>query len=263
MNTPSILRKIVDKKKVRIAEEKAIVSYDEIKTLAANASTRNSFSEALQKDGLSIIGEIKKASPSKGLIKPQFNPVKIAKEYNTCVDALSVLTEADFFQGSYDYLEAVSKTVDLPILCKDFIVDEYQIYKAKAIGASAILLIVAILDIETITKFIKIAQTLSLDALVETHNIEEVKIAIKAGAEIIGVNNRNLHTFNVDINTTINVSKMIENDKILVSESGISTAYDIIRLKKADINAILVGESFMRSENIEAKAKEFKDAYQD
>lgn len=262
MNTPSILKKIVIQKKMRIAEEKAIVSYDEMKTLTANAPTRNSFSEALQKDRLSIIGEIKKASPSKGLIRAQFNPVKIAKEYNTCVDALSVLTEADFFQGSYDYLEAVSKTVDLPILCKDFIVDEYQIYKAKAIGASAILLIVALLDIETITKFLSVAQSLELDALVETHSIEEAEAAIEAGAKIIGVNNRNLHTFNVDINTTIEVSKIIGNDTILVSESGISTAQDIIKLKDVTINAILVGESFMRCNNIEEKAREFKDAYQ-
>ncbi|MBN2879452.1 MAG: indole-3-glycerol phosphate synthase TrpC [Clostridia bacterium] len=263
MSTPSILKEITENKLSRVAEEKATVSLDEIKHIAASAPQRPSFCEALKKDGLSIIGEIKKASPSKGLIKADFNPADIAKEYSSCVDAISVLTEADYFLGSYDYLAVVSETVDLPILCKDFIADEYQIYKAKAIGASAILLIAALLDTETIKSFLATAHSLDLDALVETHNSEEAKSALAAGAKIIGINNRNLHTFEVDINTTIQIAKSIPDDIVLVSESGINTGHDIQIIKEAKINAILVGESFMRSENIAAKAKEFKDAYKD
>jgi len=263
MNTPSILKEITEKKLIRVAEEKANVSLDEIKRIGASTPQRPSFYEALKKDGLSIIGEIKKASPSKGLIKADFSPADIAKEYSSCVDAISVLTEADYFLGSYDYLTVVSETVDLPILCKDFIADEYQIYKAKAIGASAILLIAALLDTETIKRFMTIAHSLGLDALVETHNSQEAKSALAAGAKIIGINNRNLHTFEVDINTTIQIAKSIPDDTVLVSESGINTSEDIQIIKEANISAILVGESFMRSENIAAKAKEFKDAYKD
>jgi len=261
MNTPSILKEITAKKLSRIVEEKAAISLNEIKKIAEGAAPKPSFYEALTKESLSIIGEIKKASPSKGLIKEDFNPAEIAKEYAGCVDALSVLTEADYFLGNYGYLEAVSKTVNLPILCKDFITDEYQIYKAKAIGASAILLIAALLDTDTISDFLGIAHSLGLDALVETHSIEEAQSALKSGAKIIGVNNRNLHTFEVDINTTLEISKIIPEDMVLVSESGISTKEDILQIKKAGINAILVGESFMRTDSIEAKAKEFKDAY--
>jgi len=261
MNTPSILKEITAKKLSRIAEEKAAISLNEIKKIAEGAAPKPSFYEALTKEGLSIIGEIKKASPSKGLIKADFNPAEIAKEYSGCVDALSVLTEADYFLGNYDYLAAVSNTVNLPILCKDFIADEYQIYKAKAIGASAILLIAALLDTDTISRFLILAHSLGLDALVETHSIEEAQSAIKSGAKIIGVNNRNLHTFEVDINTTLEISKIIPDEIVLVSESGISTREDIIKIKKANIDAILVGESFMRTGSIAAKAKEFKDAY--
>jgi len=261
MNTPSILKKILDKKLMRVAEEKEQISLNDMITLAEKAKPPSSFSNALKKDELSIIGEIKKASPSKGLIKSNFDPIKIAKEYDGCVDALSVLTEADFFLGSYDYLQSVSEVVELPILCKDFIADEYQIYKAKAIGASAILLIVAMLDKSTIAKFIKLADTLGLDALVETHSVEESNIAIDSSADIIGINNRDLHTFNVDIQTTLDVARHIGKDKVLVSESGINSREDIIMLKDANIDALLVGESFMRCDDIEVKAKELKNAY--
>jgi len=261
MNTPSILQKILSQKLKRIAEEKELVNLKDMISLAEKAKQRKSFYDALKKDGLSIIGEIKKASPSKGLIKADFNPKIIAKKYEICVDALSILTEEDFFQGKYGYLESVSKVVDLPILCKDFIADEYQIYKAKAIGASAVLLIVAMLDKSTIVKFIKLANSLGLDALVETHSVVEAKIALDSGAVIIGINNRNLHTFNVDLQTTMDIAHLIAKDKIIVSESGINSREDIIMLKDANINAILVGESFMRCDDIEVKAKELKNAY--
>lgn len=261
MKTPSILEKILSKKLVSVAREKQLLSPRDMIALANNAKQQSSFYDALAIDGLSIIGEIKKASPSKGLIKADFNPIEIAKEYIGCVDALSILTEEDFFQGSYEYLESVSKIVDLPILCKDFIADEYQIYKAKAIGASAILLIVAMLSETVLNSHISLAKSLGMDALVETHNIDEAKIALDAGADIIGINNRNLHTFDVDIMTTVEVAKIIGKDKIIVSESGINSKNDITAIKHADINAILVGESFMRCDDISAKAKELKDAY--
>ena len=261
MNTPSILQKILSQKLKRIAEEKELVNLKDMISLAEKAKQRKSFYDALKKDGLSIIGEIKKASPSRGLIKADFNPKILAKKYEICVDALSILTEEDFFQGKYGYLESVSKVVDLPILFKDFIADEYQIYKAKAIGASAVLLIVAMLDKSTIVKFIKLANSLGLDALVETHSVVEAKIALDSGAVIIGINNRNLHTFNVDLQTTMDIAHLIAKDKIIVSESGINSREDIIMLKDANINAILVGESFMRCDDIEVKAKEFRDAY--
>ncbi|MEX1375936.1 MAG: indole-3-glycerol phosphate synthase TrpC [Eubacteriales bacterium] len=263
MNKPSILEKILDKKLYRVKQEKEHISLDQIKILSENTQIKNSFYKAIAKDGLSIIGEIKKASPSKGLIKADFDPVKIAKEYADCVDAISVLTENDFFQGHYDYLSAVSQNVDLPILCKDFIADEYQIYKAKAIGASAVLLIVAMLEEKQLSSLYKTAKSIGLDALVETHNIDEAKIAIEIGANIIGVNNRDLNTFDVDITTTIDTAKVIDGKALLVSESGINTKDDISKIKTANIDAILVGETFMKCENISKKAKEFKDAYQD
>ncbi len=175
------------------------------------------------------------------------------------MEALSILTEEDFFLGKPSYIHKVAKVVDLPILRKDFIVDEYQIFQAKHLSASAILLIVAILDENTIREYIKLAKSLKMDALVETHSIEEAKIALSAGAEIIGVNNRNLHTFEVDINMTNIVSEIVPKDKLLVSESGINTKDDIIAIREAGINGILVGESFMRCKDIAAKAKELKD----
>ena len=261
MSTPSILKKIVTKKITRLIEEKSEVSLKEMVTLALNAANRQKFSTALNINGLSIIGEIKKASPSKGLIRQNFNPVALANEYKNCVDALSVLTEEDFFQGSPSYLKDVADSVSLPILRKDFIIDAYQIYQAKALGASAILLIVAILSPSELEEYIKLANGLGLEALVETHSAEEAKIALEVGAHIIGINNRDLNTFDVDLVTTVNIAKSIPKDKIIVSESGFHTGKDIKRIKDAQIDAILVGESFMKCGDINAKAKEFKDAH--
>ncbi len=262
MSTPSILKKMVVKKKERLKIEKEKVSLKEMIGMAQKSKAHPSFKDALLKDGLSIIGEIKKASPSKGIIKGDFNPVAIAREYEGCVEAISVLTEEDFFLGSPNYLRDVAKTVDTPILRKDFIFDEYQIYRAKAIGASAVLLIVAILEEGELKYLIETAKRLGLDALVETHSTQEAEIALSAGAEIIGINNRDLNTFEVNLETTVQLAKMIPKGKILVSESGFHTVEDIRKIKKAGVNAVLVGESFMRSGDIKKLSVEFKNAYE-
>ncbi len=261
MSTPSILQKIVSKKEITLQEQKQKISLEKMIELAFAAENRASFKQALKKDGLSIIGEIKKASPSKGIIKDDFDPVKIAMQYEGNVDALSILTEEHFFMGRADFIMKVQNETTLPILRKDFIIDEYQIYEAKYLGASSVLLICAILSQKKIEEFIKTAASLNLDALVEVHDKAEAKTALDAGAEIIGINNRDLHTFKVDLMTTINTSKAIDSAKVLVSESGINTKEDIRLLKSVGINAVLVGESFMRSKDISKKAEELKSGY--
>lgn len=221
-----------------------------------------SFYNSLAKQGLSIIGEIKKASPSKGIIKADFKPTEIAKQYELSVDAISVLTEEKFFLGKAKYLEQVHNEVKLPIIRKDFIIDKRQILEARIIGASAILLIVSILNKAELKQFLNYAKELELDCLVETHNKEEIHTALEAGAEIIGVNNRDLKTFKVDLNTTIKLRDFVPEDKIFVAESGINTIEDIKFLKRTKLDAILVGESFMRTDNINEKAKEFKKQFE-
>lgn len=248
-----ILDDIVNKKKERLK------NYQFLET---NNNSNQSFYNALKKDGLSIIGEIKKASPSKGLIKPDFKPVELAKQYESCVDAISVLTEEDFFLGKAEYLMQVNSTAKLPILRKDFIIDERQIIESKNIGAAAILLIASILDKVQLKKFLSISNNLGLDTLVEVHNELELKTALDAGAKIIGINNRDLKTFNVDLNTTIRLAKLIPKDIVTVAESGINTIEDIKFIKQSNINAILVGESFMKTDDIKKKATEFKEIWQ-
>ena len=219
------------------------------------------FFRGLKKEGLSIIGEVKKASPSKGLIKENFEPLELAMEYQGCVDAVSVLTEEKFFLGDPKYLEKISKKITLPIIRKDFIIDEIQIYEAKTLGASAILLIMAILDDKTLKKYLEIARSLNIDVLVESHTREEVERALKLDVKIFGINNRNLKTFSVDLNTTLELGKLIPNDRVLVSESGIVDESDIKKLKEANIDAILVGETFMRSDDMNGLAKKLKKSY--
>lgn len=201
---------------------------------------------------MSFISEIKKASPSKGDIvsDDQFNYIEIAKDYEKAgASAISILTEPYFFKGNNDYIREVSKTVSLPLLRKDFVVDEYMIYEAKVIGASAVLLICSILDEETLKNYIKLADSLGLSALVEAHDGDEVKMALNAGARIIGVNNRNLKNFVVDFNNAINLRKIVPKDIIFVSESGVKTKEDIDLLKSHDVDAVLIGESLMKSDN--------------
>lgn len=294
-----ILDEIAAKTKERVAEQKKKVSLEEIKRQALDIVARETdngsspytkfpFRDNLAADGISFICEVKKASPSKGLIAPDFPYVDIAKEYEAAgASAISVLTEPFYFQGSNQFLMDIKKEVNIPLLRKDFTVDEYMIYEAKVIGASAVLLICAILDDEQLVSYLKLAHELGLSALVEAHDEDEVRRAIACGAGIIGVNNRDLRTFTVDIMNSVRLRKLvpdtvpvkdsltkgsgtdtvcdvksdIHSDKgsdpfvdpfgsqkmVYVSESGIRTKEDIDRLKANGTDAVLIGETFMRS----------------
>lgn len=206
------------------------------------------FEKSLNNDKLNFICEIKKASPSKGIIDEVFPYMKIAKEYEKAgADAISVLTETDFFMGNTKYLKDIRQIVSIPILQKDFIIDEYQIYEASLIGADAILLICSLLNLEQLKKFIKIANSCGISSLVETHNDNEILMALNAGAKIIGINNRNLKTFEVDLQNTIRLRKLVPEDILFVSESGIKSSEDIKMLSNAKVNAVLIGETLMKS----------------
>ncbi len=256
-----ILDEIVDVKKEYLSS--STYKFDVKRLYKAMEKPVADFKAAMEKPGLSIIGEVKKASPSRGLIKPDFKPVEIAKEYDGAVDAISVLTEEKFFMGSPKYLEEIHKNVDLPLLRKDFVISPLQIFEARELGASTILLIAAILDDKRVLgEYINIARGVGFEPLVETHNKEEIELALEAGADIIGINNRNLKDFTEDIYTTVRLRELIPSDKVVLSESSIHTTDDIKILKKANINGILVGESFMKCDNIKAKAMEFKKAYE-
>lgn len=265
-----ILDKIVNAKKIRLRNDKFCVPMEKIlnelennfSSDSSSVITSTAFYQAIKKEGLSIIGEIKKASPSKGIIREDFDPIEIARNYEGAVDCLSILTEQDFFLGNPSYIKQVKAITSMPILRKDFVIDEYQIYEAKYLGASAVLLICAILSDIELKKFIKICNNLKLTPLVEVHTEEEVYRAINCGANVVGINNRNLKNFIVDINTTLKLSKIIPSDVLIISESGISTKEHIALLKEANIDGVLIGETFMKCQDIKAKAKEFKLAYE-
>ncbi len=256
-----ILDDIIERKKITL--EKSGYRFDALKTAESIKNDRVSdFYGALAKDGLSIIGEVKKASPSRGVIKEDFNPVEIARQYENAVDAVSVLTEEHFFMGSPDYLTEIHKEVALPILRKDFIISPLQIFEARELGASAVLLIAAVLKEKRVLKeFLDIVHGLKMNALVETHDEKELETAISAGARIVGINNRNLYDFSEDINTTVRLSKMVPDGVLIVSESSIHTPEDIKIVREAGVSAVLVGESFMRCDNIVKKAEVFRNAY--
>lgn len=249
----SILNEIAARTKERIAEEKFKVPLRELisqqnSDLAKHAEEKISFLEALKKPGMSYICEVKKASPSKGLIAPDFPYLDIAKEYEQAgASAISCLTEPFYFQGADRYLQEISQAVNIPVLRKDFTVDEYMLYQAKAFGASAVLLICAILDNSQLKAFGELAQELGLDALVEAHDQWEVDRALNLGAKIVGVNNRNLHDFTVDMGNSIRLRNMAPADTVFVSESGIKTAEDIRILYENQVDAVLIGETLMRS----------------
>ncbi len=253
----NILENIVEKTKIRVDKLKEIYRFEEIKKSAFNMERGNfPFEKSLNINDVSFICEIKKASPSKGIIAENFPYLEIAKEYEKAgANAISVLTEPDFFLGNINYLNEISKTVTIPLLRKDFIIDEIQIYESKIHGASAILLICSILDSEQLTKFINISDSLGLSCLVEAHNKEEIEKAINAKARIIGVNNRDLKTFKIDIKNSINLRKYVPDNIIFVSESGIKTKEQVNELKQNNVNAILIGETFMKSKD---KIKELK-----
>lgn len=245
-----ILDQIVTATKLRVEAGKSAAPLEKIQALAAKSDRPFAFEEALKTNDIAFICEVKKASPSKGIIADSFPYLQIAKDYQTAgASAISVLTEPSFFLGSNEYLAQIKQAVNIPVLRKDFIIDEYQIYEARMIGADAILLICSILGSDTIKAYIEIADQLGMSCLVEAHDEAEIKSAISAGARIIGVNNRNLKTFEVDITNSINLRKLVPPAIIFVSESGIGTAADIKKLRENGTNAVLIGETLMRSEN--------------
>ena len=252
-----ILDTIVAKKRSRVDVAKKALPIKDM-ALEHKIST-HAFKTALQQDGISIIAEVKKASPSKGLICADFNPVRIAKEYETGgASAISVLTEEDFFLGNSGYLKQVKQKVGLPVLRKDFIFDPWQIYEAAYLGADAVLLIAAMLDVNELKELRELAKDLGMDALVEVHNADELECALESGADIIGINNRNLHTFDVNIKTTETLTKQIPAGITTVSESGIFIRDDMVYLQSLNVDAVLIGESLMTAPSVRDKMAELK-----
>ena len=248
-----ILLKICNARTSQLLREKERTPLDEMRRLAESAPQRPGFIAALEKPGLSCICEVKKASPSKGLIRPDFHPVELAKEYESAgADCISCLTEEQYFQGSSEYLRDIAQNVNIPILRKDFIIDEYQIYEAKAIGASAVLLIAACLNDEHLKAFFDLAHSLGLDCLVEVHTAEEVARAQKLHPRLLGVNNRNLKTFDVDLGHTAELASLREPGQLFVSESGIKNNADMHTVQANGADAVLIGETLMRSDTITA-----------
>lgn len=246
----TILDTIAAYAKIRVEEAKKTLPPDEIKeqALAINCITGFPFEQALSQGDISFICECKKASPSKGIIAEDFPYLTIAKEYEAAgASCISVLTEPKWFLGSNNHLKEIAQAVSIPCIRKDFTVDEYMIYEAKLLGASAVLLICSLLPEETLRDYIKICDTLGLSALVEAHDEREIASAVSAGARIIGVNNRNLKDFTVDIHNSENLRRLVPESVLFVAESGIRTTADIDILRKANVNAVLIGETLMRS----------------
>lgn len=254
-NTMTILDKIVKTKKeeVQILKEKERLDF---MNPILTTKTR-SFRKVLSQEGLSIIAEVKRKSPSAGVISDHFNPVEIARAYERCsAKAISVLTDTDYFGGDNTFLKDIRKSIHLPVLRKDFIIDPIQIMEARRIGASAILLIAAILDLKQLKSFLKLAKELRMDCLVEVHNLAELNKVLKTDAEIIGINNRDLKSFKVDLETSLKLIKKIPDGKIKISESGIQTPDDLKVLKEAGFDGALIGESLMRMSQSEKQLKE-------
>lgn len=257
-----MLDEIVEKTKQRVEDNKKIISLEDLKNEVSlmDISDEFPFKKALSGEDIAIIAEVKKASPSKGIIAEDFDYLTIAKEYESAgASAISVLTEPYFFMGADDYLSDIAKNVSIPVLRKDFVVDEYMIWEAKALGASAILLIVSILDIVQLKKYLDLAHDLGLSAIVETHDGDEIRRALTVGAEIIGVNNRDLTDFSVDIENSISLRRCVSGDVIFISESGIKTKEDVTRLKENDVDAVLIGETLMKSDDKKAMISELKN----
>ena len=246
----TILNDIVKNTQEKLIEKKANMPLEEIKSQLKNLELpRGVFKENLINKDQAIIAEIKKASPSAGIISENFNPIEKAKEYEAFgASALSILTEEDFFQGSNQFLMDVKAITKLPIIRKDFMVDEYQIYEAKLMGADCILLIASVLSDDEITQFTDLAETLELDYLIEVHDEDELRRVEHFENAMIGVNNRNLKTFEVDLSNSINLKKLFKGDNLFIAESGIKNQDDIDELKNHDIHAFLIGESLMKGD---------------
>jgi len=254
----TILDKIVAYKREFLAERMEETPFEEMAQLAEDAPEPLSFFEGLADgDDIAVISEVKKASPSKGIIREDFDPVGIAEIYAANgASALSVLTDEKFFQGSVDYLAQISSVIDRPVLRKDFTIDPYQIYEARAMGASAVLLIVSILSPEELASFLALSREVGLDALVEVHEESELVVALEAGVDIVGINNRNLKTFETSLDTTFQLIDRMPDEVLKVSESGIYTREDVVTVRDAGADAVLVGESLMREPDIGLKLQE-------
>ncbi len=246
------------KERTRLAKQK--ISLNELRQQAFSMPKGSfAFEKALKKPDIAFICECKKASPSKGLIAETFPYLEIAKEYEAAgADCISVLTEPEWFLGSDAYLREIAENVSIPCLRKDFTVDEYMIYEAKVLGASAVLLICSILETGKIKEYISICDELGMSAVVETHDREEVNSALKANARIIGVNNRNLKDFSVNTDNSKMLRSMISDDMIFISESGVKTADDVRKLREIGADAVLIGETLMRAENKKEKLNELR-----
>jgi len=252
-----ILNKIVTEKKQEVEQKKRSLPVSALKERIARRKETLDFASALSGDSLRLIAEVKRASPSRGVLCPDFNPVALARTYaQGGAAAISVLTETNHFQGSLEHLAAIREEVNIPLLRKDFIFDPYQVYESAACGADALLLIASILSREQLEELLAQSRSLGLRCLVEVHNENEVEKALLAGAEIIGINNRDLNTFTVDINTTHRLRPLIPEGRIVVSESGIKNRDDIIKLSEWGVNAMLVGEALVTASNIPAKMEE-------
>jgi len=253
-NTPDILKKIIARKHEEIAERSAKVSLAEVQARVADASPVRGFVDSIRgkiaAGQPAVIAEIKKASPSKGVLREDFVPAEIAKSYAAAGAAcLSVLTDIDFFQGSDEYLQQARAACDLPVIRKDFIIDPYQVVEARVIGADCILLIVACLEDEQMQGLCALATELGMDVLVEVHDAEEMHRALELNIPLFGINNRNLRTFETSLDTTIELLHQIPDDRIVVTESGIHTREDVERMRKHDVHTFLVGEAFMRQDD--------------
>ncbi len=260
-DTPDILVKILKRKREEIAERSKAVSIDELKRQCENSDSVRGFIQSIENkinnNQSAVIAEIKKASPSKGVLRENFEPAEIAESYAAHGAAcLSILTDKDYFQGHEDYLKQARAACELPVIRKDFIIDPYQVYEARAIDADCILLIVAALNDEELHSLLKLAHELQMDVLMEVHDKEEMERALKTGARLIGINNRNLRTFDTSLDTTLSMLDMVNESHILVTESGIHTKDDVQLMRENKVNAFLVGEAFMRAENPGEKLEE-------
>ena len=253
----NILEEIVAYKREFISARKRVQSLTDLRYRANDSEEPSDFFAALSGEEISLIAEIKKASPSKGIIRNDFDPEKIAVQYaNNGAHCLSVLTDEAYFYGSDDYIGIAKSASGLPVLRKDFTLDEYQIYESRILGADGVLLIVSLMDGSQLSDFIGLSLELQLTPLVEVHDSSELEFAVASGARLIGINNRNLKTFTTDLNTTFELLNRCPEDSLIVSESGINDRHDVERLDQAGVDAMLIGESFMREDDIGSKVRE-------
>jgi len=252
-----MLNKIIAQKREEVEQRKKVVTITYLQQRIARQKPALDLALAIKGDHIRLIAEVKQASPSRGMLSPNFNPIELARTYaEGGAAAISVLTEANYFMGSIEHLAEIKEVVGLPLLRKDFIFDLYQVYESRAYGADALLLIAFILSQEQLKELVSLSHNLGLRCLVEVHNEEEVGRAVLSEAEIIGINNRDLTTFTVDITTTHRLRPLIPQERIVVSESGIKTKRDIEKLEKWGVDAVLVGEALVTTRNVQTKMKE-------